>query len=198
MPVRLSRYFTVEPSELKARGVFDAHLGIDNKLFVDPKLFKKKLRIPEFSGARKDITKYFSQVITLLKASKQQGDVAWVAAEKRMRFKEENGAALGYGKAGSYGRAVGPKLAKALVKRAKEILALGIDDPEMFELIGLFQEDVGADLLSDMAVSILKPRFLTYTQRVTKELNLRPSKNSVIDGEKWTLPLTPDGKRALI
>ncbi len=198
MPIRLSRYFGVEPSELKARGIFDGHLGIDNKLFVDPKLLKKKLRIPEFSGARKDITKYFSQVIKLLKASKQQGDIAWHEAEKRMRFKEENGASLGYGKAGSYGRAVGPQTSHLLVKRANEILALGIDDPEMFELIGLFQEDVGADLLSDMAVSILKPRFLSFTQRVTKELALAPSKSFSIDGEQWQLPLSPDGKRALI
>ena len=115
-----------------------------------------------------------------------------------MRFKEENGAALGYGKAGSYGRAVGPQLARILVIRAKEILSLGIEDPEMFELIGLFQEDVGADLLSDMAVSILKPRFLRFTQRVTKELNLRPSKEFSMGGELWTIPLSPDGKRALI
>ena len=84
------------------------------------------------------------------------------------------------------------------MKRANEILALGIDDPEMFELIGLFQEDVGADLLSDMAVSILKPRFLSFTQRVTKELAGAPSKSFSIDGEQWQLPAAPDGKRALI
>jgi hypothetical protein len=198
MPIRLSRYFSVDPSELKARGVFDGHLGIDNKLFVDPKLLKTALRIREFSGARRDITTYFSQVIKLLKASKQQGDIAWLEAERRMRFKEENGASLGYGKAGSYGRAIGPQLARVLVKRAKEILSLGIDDPELFELIGLFQEDVGSDMLSDMAVSILKPRFLSFTQRVTMELTLRPSKPFSIDGGQWTLPLSPDGKRALI
>jgi hypothetical protein len=198
MPIRLSRYFDVEPSHLKKLGVFDAHLGIDNKLFVDPKLLKTRLRIPEFSGARKDITQYFSQVLKLLKASRKEGDVAWVAAEKRMRFKEENGAALGYGKAGSYGRAVGPELAHTLVKRAAEILSLGVEDPEMFELIGLFQEEVGSDLLSDMAVAILKPRFLSYTQRVTKELKLRPSQSFLIENREWTLPLSPEGKRALI
>jgi len=41
MPIRISRYFRVDPSELKSRGVFDAHLGIDNKLFVDPNLVKR-------------------------------------------------------------------------------------------------------------------------------------------------------------
>jgi hypothetical protein len=198
MPVRLSRYFGVEPSELKSRGVFDAHLGIDNKLFVDPKLLNKELKIPEFSDARGDITTYFSKVIKLLRASKKQGDIAWVEAEERLKFKEEHGAALGYSGAGEFGRAVGPKRARILVKRAKEIVALGIDDPEMFELIGLFQEDIGSDLLSDMAVSILKHRFLDYTQRITKELNLRPSRECPIEGQRWTLPISPDGERALI
>lgn len=198
MPVRLSRYFGVDASELKSRGVFDAHLGIDNKLFVDPKLLKKRLRIPEFAGSRKDITTYFSKVIKLLKVSKKEGDIAWVEAEKRLTFKEEHGAALGYSGAGGFGRAIGPQLAHVLVKRAKEIMALGIEDPEMFELIGLFQEDIGADLLSDMAVSILKHRFLAYTQRVTKELNLRPSKGFQIQGRGWVLPILPDGKRALV
>jgi hypothetical protein len=52
--------------------------------------------------------------------------------------------------------------------------------------------------LSDMAVSILKPRFLKYTQRVTKDLRLRNSREFSIGGQAWTLPLLPDGKRALI
>jgi len=107
MPIRLSRYFDVDPSELKSRGVFDGHLGIDNKLFIDPKLLKKRLKIPEFVGARKDITTYFSKVIKLLKASQKKGDIAWLEAERRLTFKEENGAALGHGGAGSFGNPVG-------------------------------------------------------------------------------------------
>jgi len=198
MPIRLSRYFGVDPAELKSRGVFNSYLGIDNKLFVDPNLLKKKLKIPEFADSRQDITKYFSQIIKLLNASKSDGDLAWQEAEKRLRFREEHGAALGYAKAGEFGRAVGPKLARVLVKRAKEIIRLGINDPEIFELIGLFQEDIGSDLLSDMAVSILKTRFLEYSQRVTKELKLTPRKEFSINGQKWTLPILPDGKRALI
>ena len=61
-------------------------------------------------------------------------------------------------------------MAALLTKRAKEIVDLGIDATEMFELIGLFQEKFGADLLSDMAVSILKNRFFSFTQTVTTEI----------------------------
>jgi hypothetical protein len=198
LPIRLSRYFGIDSAQLNKSGVFNAFLGIDNQLFVDPNLLKKELDIPEFAGARQIVTHYFSQVIRLLKASKRQGDVAWKEAERRLIFKEENGTALGYGGAGSHGRAVGPKLARVLVKRAREIIELGIDDPEIFELIGLFQEDIGADLLSDMAVSILSTNFLGYTQRVTTELQLQPSRAFLIRAKEWTLPVRPDGKRPLL
>jgi hypothetical protein len=198
MPIKLSRYFGIEAAALDKQGVFDAFLGIDNKLFVDPNLLKAKLDIPEFSAARQSLTAYFSQVIKLLKASKSQGDIAWQEAEKRLTFKEENGTALGYGGVGSHGRAVGRSLARILVTRAKQIIDLGIEDPEMFELIGLFQEDIGSDLLSDMAVSILSSTFLEYTQRVSTELDLHPRESFAVTGQQWTLPVNPSGKRPLI
>jgi hypothetical protein len=181
MPIRLSRYFGGTADQLQSRGVFNAFLGIDNKLFVDPNLLKQNLKIPEFANSREDLTAYFSEVIKLLEASKKEGDIAWQEAYQRLRFKEENGAALGYSNAGGFGRAVGPTIARVLVKRAKEIIQLGIKDPEFFELIGLFQEEIGADLLSDMAISILKPRFLQYSQRITKELNLKAIQQVVVD-----------------
>jgi hypothetical protein len=193
----LSRYFRIPAAELRKRGVLNAHLGIDNRLFVDPNLLKQT-KIPELKDARAALEKHFAPVITLLKASKRRGDAAWIEARKRLTFKEEDGAALGYGGAGSHGRAIGSNLADILVERAKEIIDLGIDAPEIFELIGLFQENFGADLLSDMAVSILKDRFLAYTQRVTKELNLNPSGTFPLNHNKWTLPIHPDGKVPLV
>jgi hypothetical protein len=166
MPITLSKYFKMPAAELRKRGVLNAHLAIDNRLFVDPNLLKLT-KIPELKDARADLERYFAPVITLLKASKKEGDVAWIAAKARLIFKEEHGTALGYAGAGEFGKAIGPDLADILVRRGKEIVDLGIDASEMFELIGLFQEKFGADLLSDMAVSILKDRFLAYTQRVT-------------------------------
>ena len=137
-------------------------------------------------------------MIKLLKASQKHNDVAWEAARKRLTFKEEHGAGLGYGGVDSFGRGVGPEMAEVIAKRAKEILNLGIDDPEMFELIGLFQEKFGPDLLSDMAVAILQSRFLSYTQRVTKELTLQPQKAIERNGHTWNLPVHPNGDRALV
>jgi hypothetical protein len=113
-------------------------------------------------------------------------------------FREEGGTALGYAGPGRSGRGIGPGLAERLVQRGKQIVDLGIEAPEMFELVGLFEEDFGADLLSDMSVSILKERFLTYTQRITCELKLDPSADFRFSGKTWRLPVHPDGKKALL
>ncbi len=179
MPVKLSKYFKTTAAELRKHGVLNAHLGIDNLLFVDPNLLKGT-KLPEFRDARADLENYFRPVIKLLKASSRAGDLAWVEAKKRLTFEEEHGAALGYSNAGGFGRGIGSHLASILVTRGQEIVRLGIDAAEMFELIGLFQERFGPDLLSDMAVAILKQRFLTYTQRITTELNLRPQRKFFI------------------
>ena len=195
--LRLSRHFGIDPRELEKRGALDAHLGIDNRLFVDPNLFTR-IDVPEFEGAREDLNRYFAAVIKLLAASKNRGDVAWREATARMTFREEHGAILGYASAGGHGRAIGGDLANSLVKRGKEIVDLGITDPEIFELIGLFQEGFGPDLLSDMAVAILKHRFFAYTQRITTELDLKPSLRFRLGGHDWLLPVMPNGKSPLI
>jgi len=42
-------------------------------------------------------------VIKLLQASQRKGDLPWIEAEKRLRVREEHGAALGYAHAGGHG-----------------------------------------------------------------------------------------------
>ncbi|MGO9589049.1 MAG: hypothetical protein ACLP3K_03255 [Candidatus Acidiferrales bacterium] len=177
--------------------MLNAYLGIDNRLFVDPNLLKAT-EVPELKDSRAELENYFVPIIKLLKASKAEGDVAWEAAVKRLIFKEEHGAALGYASAGGSGRGVGPDLARMLVRRGKEIVDLDISAPEMFELIGLFQEKFGPDLLSDMAVGILLERFLAYTERVTAQLKLQPNARFRIRLKDLILPLHPDHTKALI
>jgi hypothetical protein len=88
MPTILNRYLGVDPAELSKRGALNAHLGIDNRLFVDPNLFAH-LKITEFNGARDDLKRHFASVIKLLELSQTRGDAAWREAEKRMTFREE-------------------------------------------------------------------------------------------------------------
>src|SRR5438477_3973108 len=197
MVIPFNIHFKIEAKYLEELGVLNAFIGIDNKVFVDPNLLRRT-EIPEFKNARTDLENYFAPIIKLLKASKAVDDVAWEEAKKRLLFKEEHGASLGYSGAGTSGRGIGQQLAGLLVERGKQIVHLGIDAPEMFELIGLFQENFGPDLLSDMAVSILKESFFSYSQRITSRLKLNPSKTFKFNQEEWVLPLHPDGETALI
>ena len=147
------------------------HLGIDNRLFVDPNLLKTT-ECPELADAREDLQSYFTPIITLLKASKHKDDVAWVEAVKRLMIKEEHGTALGYSSAGETGQGRWPRNGRNSSYPGREIVS-PISKPRKFEVIGLFQENFGPDLLSDMAVGILKERFLAYTPGFTKEQRIK-------------------------
>jgi hypothetical protein len=197
MVKKLSRYLQQPAATLSKAGVFDAFIGIDNQLFVDPTLLRDA-KTSEFNSARDKLEKYFADVITLLEASVRQGDVAWREAANRLIFSEEHGTALGYASAGGHGTAIGPELGARLVERGSEIVKLGVKDPVIFELIGLFEDDFGADRLSDMTVAILREEFLVYTQRITLELDLRPSGKFIYRSKKYILPLHPDGKSPLL
>jgi hypothetical protein len=197
MVKKLSRYFRISAAKLSKAGVFDAFIGIDNQLFVDPTLLRRA-KTPEFQNARAKLERYFADVIILLEASAHHRDAAWREAANRLVFSEEHGTALGYAGAGSHGTAIGPELGARLVERGSEIVKLGVKDPVIFELIGLFEDDFGADRLSDMTVAILREEFLLYTQRITLELNLKPSGKLIYRTKEYVFPLHPDGKSPLL
>ena len=62
MATKLSRYFGIPAEELRKRGVFNALIGLDNSLFVDPNLLKVA-KTPEFKDARTEVEEYFGKVI---------------------------------------------------------------------------------------------------------------------------------------
>jgi hypothetical protein len=113
-------------------------------------------------------------------------------------FREEPALALGYANAGCHGNAIGPALSRRLLERADEIVKLGIEDPVIFELIGLFEEDFGADRLSDMTVAVVTDEFRSYTNRVVVELDLKPHATFPFNGKDFELPIAIDGKSPLL
>jgi hypothetical protein len=59
-------------------------------------------------------------------------------------------------------------------------------------LLGLLQEGVGPDLISDMTVAIILPDLVTFSQRVAKALGL-PTGQHQIRRDIYEVPLTLDG-----
>jgi len=193
----ISLTFGVDRKKFEKTGVFDSVIGIDTRLFIDPFLLKGT-RIPEFKNSRKVIETYFNKVIRLLVSSRNKGDIAWKEAQRRLTFNELKGISIGYGVSSSDGSAIGPGLALKLTTTAEEIVRLGIRDPEIFELIGLFEEGFGADRLSDMIINILKGNIYRYTHRISKILGIKGLSSFTYENKKYFLPKLSNSKNPIL
>jgi hypothetical protein len=196
--VYFSQQFKISAIQMRKLGVFNRVIGLDSKMYVDPKLLENAA--DEFTGAREDILKHFSVVIGLIRQiqAEKDTDLFWVAAQKRMRFKETSNTGLGSAKEGEDGNAIGKVLAARIVSRARTVLPHVDFQPEALELIGVFTEGLGCDRISDMIVSILKPRFLAYTSRVTTALQIQPTVKVELDGKTYICPQAKKGTKPII
>jgi hypothetical protein len=171
MPKRISRAIGTTHAALSKQRAFDGFVDVDSKVYVDPHLLEK-CEEPEFAESRKKLDAYFRDVLKLLKAAKIEGDIAWREALRRMHFAEVSATGLGHTSKGTRGRAISGKLSLALTRLTKEIINLGIEDPDLFTLLGMIQEGVGSDLISDMTVWIILDDVLSYSARVAEALKV--------------------------
>lgn len=167
MPITFSEEFKVSKPVLKATGVFDVILDVDTRVFIDPALLEL-CNEPEFSEARPKIERYFSNIITLLRHSKHKNDMFWKKADSLLTFRELSGTCFGYSQSGTEGNAIGPVLRDNILGTVKELMTEGDTDPILFELLGVFQEGIGCDRVSDLITFILREDILRYTERVVK------------------------------
>ena len=165
MPISFSDKFNVSNTEVKALGVFDCILDLDTRFFIDPALLEL-CNESEFVNARVKVEKYFSNIITLLRHSKLKGDIYWKKADKLLTFNEITGTCIGYSQSGTRGNAIGAELRSSILTTIKELVDEGEEDPLLFELLGVFQERVGCDRISDLITFILCEEILNYTQRI--------------------------------
>lgn len=186
MPNRVSEAFGVSAKKLDAYGVFNGFLDVDSLLYVDPFLLAKT-EAPALAETDKTFEEYFEKVLTLLKAVKEPEGPIFNEIVERLTFSEPASAALGYGTTGTSGSGIGEGLATRLAETALKIVEAGIDDPEIFELVGLFQENIGPDRISDMTIDIILDHLLAYNGDCISQLDL-PSKKIDIKGRKAILP----------
>jgi len=190
MAVLFSDYCGINKKELEKQGIFNSIIGLDTKLFLDPHLLKST-KISEFRQSRSRIKKYYEDIIRLLLVRQRRGDRAWSEALKRLRFKEVMGVFMGYGVHGGDGNAIGFGLARRLLDTAIEIIEMGIKDPEIFELIGLFEEDFGADRLSDMTIAIIRDDVYGYTHNIVKKFKIKNTIELKYKDKSYILPKHP-------
>lgn len=186
MPKRLSSILKTSHKALEQKEVLDTFLDIDSRLHIDPFLLRG-CKIPEFKTAATVFKKRFEDVFILIAASKKADDPFGKKAHKLLQFKENGNNGLGYSKKGVRGSAIGPKLAGQVLETAYHVIGAGIKDPAIFELIGVFEEGIGADRISDMTISIIYDNILRFTERVSKELGVS-TKVYTIQGKTYLLP----------
>ena len=180
--------------ELDENGIFDPVLDKDSHFFINLQRLKKTT-VPEFIESYERILEYFRKIIKLLDKSekKETTDTFYKQALKMFDFSEVNGIGLGYAK-GTSGAGFGTGLANQVMNTAYDIVKAGVVDPEFFELLPLFQENVGADRLSDMIATLILGDIQTYTKRINLELNINHTryKKFCFNGDFLTNPYKQD------
>lgn len=189
MPVLFSEEFNVDAKLIEATGVFDVIMDIDTQVFIDPALLELCTEV-EFVGAKEKAEKHFSNIITLMKHCKNNHDMYWKKADELLTFKEIRGTCFGYSEKGTSGNAIGPKLRKNILATIKELINEGEEDPTLFELLGVFQEKIGCDRISDLLTFLLFGNIIKYSERVAKECNL-PTIKRKYNGKVYDLCFNP-------
>jgi hypothetical protein len=193
---RISDTFSLNHQDLVEAGVLDSFIDVDSRFHIDPYLLSS-IEIPELSDCYEKIQDHFRKIITILDASQKKEDRCWREAVRLLCFHEIPQLGLGYSKSGKSSSAIGENIANKLTETAKEIINAGIKDPVIFELIGLFEEGIGADRISDMTASLILRNLLHFTDRLTRQFSIS---SKIIKFEKidYLMPKNPKNGRSII
>ena len=171
MAILFSSFFNIDLIKVQELGVFDAIIDGDNHFFINIKRLQATT-VPEFKNAYSCINKYFQEIGMLLKMS-NKNDKLYRQARKNFQFHEVNGINLGFAE-GICGAGFGKKLQDKIIEDAYEIIKSGSEQPEIFHLVGLFEENVGPDRLSDMIACLVEKNIEAYTRRINMQLGINP------------------------
>ena len=188
-PINFSTAFSVDKKDVIESGVVDVILNADTNLFIDPLLLEESSHDEIGKSAHSRYRKHFEQIIKLLAASKNPGDVAWRGAKRLFQFHEISWTCLGYG--GSVrGSGFGPELIESTLKTAQEIVELGVTDVDLFMALALFEEGIGPDRISDMTTNIILADLVEFNERIARDLSL-PTELHTVSGKEHYLLTNP-------
>ena len=196
MPYRLSEMFDISQSSWDETGAFDAFVGLDAPLYIDPFLLNEA-SAEELKDAKAIFDAHFSAIIHLLGSAQTIGDPFFATAAKRLTFKEIPNTGLGYSRHGRQGSGIGIGLATEIASLGKLIINAGVADPEIFSLMGLLQDGIGADRISDMTAAIIFGNLLQFSSHVVDSLDL-PYTLYRRRGVEAKLPTCPKTKESFV
>ena len=173
--------------------MLDPILNSDTKVFIDPLLLRSTSNKVLARDGLELLRKRFQQALSLVTASRREGDAAWKGAANLLSLEERKETCLGFGGKGVSGSSRPASLKNRMLATAKEILELGVDDPEIISLMGFLEEDVGPDTISDLTTNAIVPALANITLDVCRALNIK-TRPYMIGAEEFQLPPNPYAK----
>ncbi|MEX0748772.1 MAG: hypothetical protein WD467_03340 [Candidatus Saccharimonadales bacterium] len=193
--ITLNEHIGVPVEKLEELGILNAIIGIDTKLFIDPKLINVT-DIPELDNVVEDIRAYVRKLISVNNQAAKSERIRQIAI-KMIAIEEPKGLSIGYGNSRDSGTSISESVARKSLQSLSEMISIGVEDLEVMEMLGLFISRFGADSISDLISHIIYPRLCAYTQRVSKELGIKV-KVFEINEAKYNLPAHPKKDTPLI
>lgn len=205
--MRFSEHFAIR--RRSADDWYDPHLTVDTRLFVDPLLILKKAGSGNWTDAHDELMAHFVLCYRLIAKGGDPTSLSVKRATRLLTFPEPSEFCLGYTSVGTRGSGGGPAVARQMRDGIAVAIAAGLKDPEHIEEIGILNEGIGADRISDAVCNVLKHRFITYTQRVSERHGLPLEKHLVrnarcyVDEGRWLnetveLPTNPTNGRPIL
>ncbi|QFT63784.1 hypothetical protein [Roseivivax sp. THAF30] len=203
-----SEYFKIDINERETW--FDPLLHLDTKLYVDPFLIFQDEFGP-FRGSHNELIEFYESAFTLIaEAGEKKKSQPWNRAVQILGTPEVEEFCLGVTAAGTGGAGAGTGKAKLIAQAFHKAIMFGLGNPEHFETIQLFQENIAEDTISDAAGNILRHRFASYTKSICDELGIPTERRPHMRGRfnpskrRWErifvdAPINPyNGKQVLL
>lgn len=195
-PATISSEFGIDVAVLDKLGVLNVLLNTDTLVFIDPLLLEESAHKEISDGAYQSYRERFEKIIKLLSVSKAVDDVPWRNAKRLFRFSEISWTCLGYGTTVK-GSGFGKDLISSTLDTASQIVALGVDDIDLFMALALFEEGIGPDRISDMTTNIILPDLISFSERVNQTLKV-PTKQFKVGANNYHLVVNPYSDQPLI
>lgn len=180
--VHFSDFFNVSPEDLEKYGAFNISLISDMPLFIDPFLL--------FSSNKQEYQALHKQILTYLsflkeKAEERIEDRALIKSWYSFPEMKQNW--LGYSQIGNSGKGLGSFFAHnmhSLMPVAfKDLGKETLTDSTHLEKVGLFNQGVGRDNISDFTTNLILDYLLKYTEAFAKK-NIAPELCSIFKVKK--------------
>jgi hypothetical protein len=159
---------------------FDAILDVDTNLFMDPSMvFQDKAGF--WAGAHDELVKHFDRAFILIaQGNRDSTTLPYKKALDILEFPEPRELCLGYTAQGTRGAGSGAGYAELIARAITEAISRGLEHPRHFEELGIHNEGIGADRISDITATVLKHRLIEYTRNIATQHKIPVAPHKVI------------------